>query len=154
MAASRPLREERSHQGGVHPVARRERLYLLLSGLADERRSFPHQSLRMMLEDPNTELPLDFGQADGLDDLDAAFPQNADAGAVYTRIRVTHGGHDTPQTTLDDGVCAGGSAPMERARLERRVQRGTHDRVPVRCRVFRCGDFRMVLARPACVAQP
>ncbi len=88
------------------------------------KRSRPAQRfVRMVLEDPKPQLSPHFGLANTLDDLDAGFAQNANPLAIDARVRISNANHDASDPARGDRSRACRRASMERARLERRVER-------------------------------
>src|SRR6478735_641728 len=76
----------------------------------------------MVLEDPKPQLLPNLGFANPLDYLDAGFTQDDNALAGDARVRISHADHDSRHAAGSDRFRAGRRAPMERARLERRIE--------------------------------
>lgn len=103
--------------------------------------------VRMVSDDPRPELSPNLGLANPFDDFDSRLAQNCNSLAIDARVRIAHADHYARHTARGDRARAGGGAPVKRARLERRVQSCSSDRVAARLGVASRGNFRVVLAR-------
>jgi hypothetical protein len=102
--------------------------------------------MRVLFEHPMAELPPHLGFADSLRHLDFSILENTDTLTVDARVRVAHADHHFGNAALGDGRRACRRAAVERARLERRVKRGSGDDVSARSRVTSGRDLRVVFS--------
>lgn len=110
--------------------------------------------MRMVQQNPRCELQPHVPLADAFQHLDASGAQDGDTGSVDTRVRITQCDHHPRDAALGDGVSASRGAAMERARLERRVQRRPDNRQTAGSRIFSRRNLGVVLAGPLRMALP
>jgi hypothetical protein len=104
--------------------------------------------VRVVLDNPRPKLSPNFRLANPLDDLDARFAQDGNPHTIDARVRISNANHDSGDAARGDRSRARRRAPVERARLECRVQSRAADLVSVRFSVARSRDLGMILARP------
>ena len=101
----------------------------------------------VVLDDPNAELAPNLGFANALDDFDARLAQDANPRAIDAWMRVPHANDDPSEPPRCDRPGARRRAPMERARLERGVERCPDHAIPARLGVSRSGNLGVVFTR-------
>ena len=102
--------------------------------------------VRMLVEDPQAELPTDFVLADTFDHRDTSVAQDANPFAVNTRMWVAHANDDSSDPAIGNRARARWCAAVERARLERRVECCASDTLAASLSVAGSSDLRVIFA--------